>query len=78
VPSHVILRTAAARRSDLIVLASRGRSRSAAILLGSVAEDTLVESEVPVLVVKHFGARMGVLQALLDRAFHPRRGLQFD
>jgi hypothetical protein len=63
---------------DLIVLNSRGRSASAAILLGSVAEETLIQSAVPVLTVKHFGARMGVLRALLDRTCHSRDGVQFD
>lgn len=63
---------------DLVVMATRGRSRSAAILLGSVTEETIVEARVPLLVVKHFGARMGVLQALLDRRFLGRAGPQTD
>jgi hypothetical protein len=74
----VIGRVAAREGADLVVMATRGRSRSAAILLGSVAEETIVETRVPLLVVKHFGARMGVLQALLDRSFRRRRGPQFD
>lgn len=76
--AHVITRVAEREKADLIVMATRGRSRSAAILLGSVAEETIVETKVPLLVVKHFGARMGVLQALLDRGFRQRRGPQFD
>ena len=48
-------------------MGTRGRSRSAAILLGSVTEETIIETGLPLLAVKHFGARMGVLQALLDR-----------
>jgi nucleotide-binding universal stress UspA family protein len=77
-PAHTIVRVAAEIGSDLIVMATRGRTASAAILLGSVAEETLVESGVPVLVVKHFGARLGVLRALLDRTFRRGADIQFD
>lgn len=69
-----ILRTADEHAADLIVLASRGRSQSAAILLGSVAEATLHETGVATLVVKHFGARLGLLQVLLDRRVKQRTG----
>lgn len=67
--SHVVNRVAEREHADLLVINTRGRSQSSAILLGSVAEQILLESHVPVLVVKHFGARMGVLQALLDKSF---------
>jgi SulP family sulfate permease len=77
-PAHTIVRVAGELGTDLIVLETRGRTASAAILLGSVAEETLLESRVPVLVVKHFGARLGVLQALLDRTFRRGTDLQFD
>jgi SulP family sulfate permease len=76
--AHVIGRTAQEQGADLIIMATRGRSRSAAILLGSVTEDTIVETRLPLLVVKHFGARMGVLQVLLDRRFRHRGGPQTD
>jgi nucleotide-binding universal stress UspA family protein len=70
--SQTISRVAAREQADLIVMATRGRSRSAAILLGSVTEDVILQDQLPLLVVKHFGARLGVLQALLDRRFlHP-------
>lgn len=72
--SEAILRVADEHAVDLIILAGRGRSQSAAILLGSVAEETIVESRVPTLIVKHFGARLGLLQALLDRRFRHRSG----
>ena len=36
------------------------------------------DTQVPLLVVKHFGARLGVLQALLDRNFRSKRGPRFD
>ena len=64
--------------ADLKVVATRGRSRSAAILLGSVAEGTIVQARRPVLVVKHFGARLTLLQVLLDRSFWRKKDLQFD
>jgi nucleotide-binding universal stress UspA family protein len=77
-PGHVINRVAAEQGADLILMASRGRSRSAAILLGSVTEETLMEARVPVLVVKHFGAQLGLLQVLLDRSFRQKRTPRFD
>jgi len=68
----VVDHVAERERADLVVVATRGRSTSAAILLGSVAEDVIIQSTRPVLVVKHFGAHLSVLQALLDRRFaHP-------
>jgi nucleotide-binding universal stress UspA family protein len=75
---HVIERVAQKHGADLVVMATRGRSRSAAILLGSVTEETINHTTLPLLVVKHFGARLNVLQALLDRGFRRRKGLQFD
>jgi nucleotide-binding universal stress UspA family protein len=76
--AHVIQRVADREGADLIVMATRGRSRSAAILLGSVTEQMIIETRVPLLVVKHFGARLGVLQALLDRRFQQKGGLRAD
>jgi nucleotide-binding universal stress UspA family protein len=76
--THIINRVAEREAVDVTVMATRGRSRSAAILLGSVTEETIMETRVPLLVVKHFGARMGVLQALLDRGFRQKRDPHFD
>lgn len=67
-----IARVAQRHGADLIVLATRGRSRSAAIMLGSIAEQMIVETRVPLLAVKHFGAQMGVLEVLLNRRFWQR------
>jgi SulP family sulfate permease len=64
--AHVITRAAERHGADLVVMSTRGRSRSAAVLLGSVTEDVIIETHQPLLVVKHFGARLGLLQALLD------------
>ncbi len=55
--------------ADLKVMSTRGRSRSAAILLGNVAEGVIVEAKTPLLIVKHFGARLNLLETLLDRVF---------
>jgi nucleotide-binding universal stress UspA family protein len=76
--AHTIARVAQRDAADLIVMATRGRSRSAAILLGSVTEQMIIDTSVPLLAVKHFGARLGVLQALLDRRFRQRGGLHTD
>jgi len=64
--ARVIGRVAEREAADLIVMGTRGRSRSAAILLGSVTEEAIRETRVPLLAVKHFGAHLTVLQALLD------------
>lgn len=69
---HALLRSAEQEPCELIVMGTRGRSRSASILLGSVTDEMLRQTRVPLLAVKHFGAQMNVLETLLDRRF--RRG----
>lgn len=76
--AHTIHRVAKEQDVDLKVMATRGRSRSATILLGSVTEGVIIEARTPVLVVKHFGARLGILQVLMDRRFRRRGSPQFD
>jgi nucleotide-binding universal stress UspA family protein len=76
-PASVVNRVAEREGCDLVVMATRGRSRSAAILLGSVAEEAITETRVPLLTVKHYGAQMGFLQALLDGGFL-QKGPRFD
>ncbi len=66
-PAQAIVRKRAELNADLIVMGTRGRTPAAALLLGSVAAETIVETPVPILVVKQFGAKMGVLDALLKR-----------
>lgn len=75
-PAHVINRVAVDRGCDLVVMATRGRSRSAAILLGSVTEETITDTPLPLLVVKHYGAQIGALRALLELS--QSGGPQFD
>ena len=67
--SSAILRVAGDEGGDLLVMGTRGRSASAAVLLGSESEQTIVETNLPVLVTKHRGERIGLLQVLLDRDF---------
>ena len=77
-PAHTIRHVAEELSIDLTVMETRGRTTSAAILLGSVAQETLVESRGPVLVVKHSGTQIGLLRALLLKLLQGETGLQFD
>lgn len=65
-PSEAILRTADRCGSDLIVMNTRGRSRAAYVLLGSTTSDTIAATTVPILVIKHYGSRMSLLEALVN------------
>jgi SulP family sulfate permease len=71
-PAQAILEQAANRDSDLIVMNTRGRSRAASILLGSVTTEVIVGTRVPILVVKHYGAMMGLFAALKESQFWNR------
>lgn len=64
-----ILFAAAQRQVDLLVVSTRGRSRAASILLGSVAAQLLIQSPVAVLTVKHFGSMMNLFQVLREHRF---------
>jgi nucleotide-binding universal stress UspA family protein len=75
---HAIGRVAEREGADLIVMGTRGRSRSASILLGSVADEMMLETRIPLMAVKHFGAQMNVLEALLDRRFRQGGRLHTD
>jgi sulfate permease, SulP family len=68
--AHAVERVVESNGVDLIVMGTRGQSLSAAVLLGSESEQVLMETTAPVLVVKHRGERIGLLQVLLDRDFH--------
>lgn len=50
-PATGIVQTAKAEGADLIVLGSHGRSGIARLILGSVANKVVAESDIPVLVV---------------------------
>ena len=49
-PYEAIIETATKRGCDLIVMASHGRSRLTALLLGSVTNKVLIHTKLPVLV----------------------------
>jgi nucleotide-binding universal stress UspA family protein len=66
--AETILDTAAECGADCIALATRGRSASASILLGSVTEKVIERATTPLLVGKHFGASLGLTEILLGRA----------
>lgn len=77
--SRTICRIAGEQKSDLIVMSTRGRSRSAAILFGSETEHTMMETPVPLLAVKHFGPHVRLLQALREDHFlRGRAGPKFS
>ncbi|MDN3669282.1 universal stress protein [Echinicola jeungdonensis] len=63
--ADLIYQDALKQKADLIIMGSRGRSGSAAILLGSVAEKvTFINHEIPLLILKQKGENMGFLEAL--------------
>jgi sulfate permease, SulP family len=75
--SATILRVAREGLVDTIVMNTRGRSRAAAVLLGSETDHVMMASPVPVLAVKAPGARLRFLQALLERRGHRSDGPRF-
>lgn len=50
----------------MVVIGARGQSAAAAVLLGSVAEETVQTARRPLLVVKAKGANQGLLDMLLE------------
>jgi nucleotide-binding universal stress UspA family protein len=67
--ARTVARVAEEEGADLIVMASRGRTRAAGLLTESAAGRVLRDTRVPLLVVKHFGARLGMLRALFEKLF---------
>jgi hypothetical protein len=57
--------------ASLIVMGTRGRTASAALLLGSVTEQVMVRARLPVLAFKEPGSPMGFAAALLTRLREP-------
>ena len=74
--ADAVIRHGVKMRADLIVMSTRGRSQTAAILLGSVTAQTIAESPMPVLAVKHFGAHLNLLEALRASRFWARPNAQ--
>lgn len=74
---HSIARAVAATGVDLVVMGTRGLSRSASILLGSEVEQTLMDTRVPTLVIKKRGERMGFLKLWLAHGLETPGGPKF-
>ncbi len=72
-PAEAILRVAERHESDLIVIATRGRSHAASVLLGSTTSETMAASKLPVLAVKHHGRRMTLLDVLRSHRFWEKK-----
>jgi len=70
--AQVVARVGYSYQADLIVMSTRGRSLSAAILLGSVTDEVLTDCRQPILIVKHQGAALGLLGVLLARDFRSK------
>lgn len=70
--ARAILHAAKLRDTDLLVMSTRGRSRSASVLLGSVTAQVMSETPVAIFTVKHFGAMMNLFQALQQSHFWAR------
>jgi nucleotide-binding universal stress UspA family protein len=63
--SKYILEAAKQNEVDMIIMGSRGRTDSAALLMGSVAERLVnLNNEIPMLVLKNKGENMTFLEAL--------------
>jgi nucleotide-binding universal stress UspA family protein len=64
-PAAAIAEMAAVRKMDIVVVGSRGLSRPAAVLLGSVSEQVLRCCPLPVIVAKEKGETLPLLSALI-------------
>jgi nucleotide-binding universal stress UspA family protein len=64
-PSQEIARAAGCAGPDVVVMATHARGELGRLLLGSVAEQVLVRSSVPVVLVRPGGRRVRRLQTLL-------------
>ena len=67
-PVPVVLEAVTSTSADLIVIGARGRTGAAGVLLGTVTEQLIRKSPVPVLAVKKKGECIGILRALVTLA----------
>jgi len=65
-PDTKIIEQLRDKSSDLLVLSTRGRSTGAAVLLGSITEQLIRESQIPVLAVKQKGEGLDLLDIILN------------
>ena len=68
-PVPIILEAVSDLAADMVVIGARGRTGAAGVLLGTVTEQLIRESPVPVLAVKKKGECLGILRALLALAW---------
>ena len=65
--ADTLLHHAKKNKVGLIVIGSRGRTDSAALLIGSVAEKLIaLNNEIPMLILKKKGENMNFLEALFQ------------
>jgi len=65
-PEEKIISYVAEHHSDFLVMGTRGRAGGAGILLGSVTEQVIRKTTIPLLAVKKKGTGLDLLQALLE------------
>jgi nucleotide-binding universal stress UspA family protein len=65
-PARLIKQAIQEQQPSLVVMGARGRTNAAAVLLGSVTERVIRQSEVPLLAVKKKGERLELLEAILN------------
>jgi nucleotide-binding universal stress UspA family protein len=63
IPQDIILKTAAAKKCDLIVMGTHGRSGVTHLLLGSVAEKIVRSAKCPVLTMRVAEPKKGARKA---------------
>lgn len=64
-PAQAIQDVVKKERIDMLVLGTRGRNAGAGLLLGSVTEDIILNTQVPVIAVKKKGTGLSLLEVLL-------------
>lgn len=65
-PGNAITEFIREEAADFLVIGARGRTNSAAILLGSVAEHLIHHANIPLLAVKRKGEKLNFLDALFE------------
>ena len=63
--AHGILNEIKEQGSDLIIVGARGRDAGAGVLMGSITEDLIAKSPVPILAVKDKSAGMSFFESIL-------------
>ena len=63
--AHGILEEIKDRNADIVIIGARGRHAGAGVLLGSITEDLIAKSPVPVLAVKEKGRGMSLFESIL-------------